>query len=125
MNLKNYLLEYISSGRGKYSRYKENLPDDFRELIEFIELLGYKKDYEFDVYTKDKVYFYRDSGGYPVNHNEKWLYAKNPAVGKEEILFIEFEIRNNKVSNISKFEIQSPGGTEEINLKKALEYLRM
>lgn len=124
MNLKNYLLEYVSSGRGKYSRYKDNLPDDFRELIGFIEALGYEEEEEFDVYTKRKVYFYRDSGGYPVNHNEKWLYAKNPAVGKDEILFIEIETMNGKVSNITKFEIQTPGGVEDINLKEALEYLR-
>lgn len=89
MNLKNYLLEYVSSGRGRHINNMDNLPDDFRELIEFIEALGYEEEYEFDVFTKDKVYFYRDSGGYPLNRNEKWLYAKNPAAGKDEILFID------------------------------------
>lgn len=124
MNLKSYLLEYVSSGRGKYSRYKDNLPDDFIELIGFIEELGYEEEEEFDVYTERKVYFYMDSGGWPKKKGGKWLYAKNPAVGKDEILFIEIETMNGKVSNITKFEIQTPGGVEDINLKEALEYLR-
>lgn len=124
MNLKNYLLEYVSSGRGRHIKNMDNLPDEFRELVEFIEDLGYEEEDEFDVFTKDKVYFYRDSCGYPVNHNEKWLYVKNPAA-VDEILFMDIEIRNNIVSNIIKYEIQSPNGARDINLKQALEYLRM